>query len=135
MARLTTITSKDQVAAEHHPIVDAIVKSRGGVQGPFKMFMHCPPLAERVMQLGAYVRFEGKLDKRVRVLAAMTAARDFDAVYVWGRSRAKRAAWACRRQPSPRSVRNTRAAFQRRTRRSWNSRAISCGNTAWMLRA
>lgn len=84
MARLTSITSKDQVPAEHHPIVDAIVKSRGAVQGPFKMFMHCPPLAERVMQLGAYVRFEGKLDKRVRVLAAMTAAREFDAVYVWG---------------------------------------------------
>jgi 4-carboxymuconolactone decarboxylase len=36
------------------------------------------------MRLGAYVRFEGKLDHRVRVLAAMTAAREFDAVYVWG---------------------------------------------------
>ena len=75
MARLTSITSKNQVAAEHHPIVDAIVKSRGAVQGPFTMLLHCPPLASCVMQLGAYVRFEGKLDKRVRVLAAMTAAR------------------------------------------------------------
>jgi 4-carboxymuconolactone decarboxylase len=84
MARLTSITSKDQVAAEHHPIVDAIVKSRGAVQGPFTMLLHCPPLASRLMHLGAYVRFEGKLDKRVRVLAAMTAAREFDAVYVWG---------------------------------------------------
>jgi 4-carboxymuconolactone decarboxylase len=84
MARLTSITSKNQVAAEHHPIVDAIVKSRGAVQGPFTMLLHCPPLASCVMQLGAYVRFEGKLDKRVRVLAAMTAAREFDAVYVWG---------------------------------------------------
>jgi 4-carboxymuconolactone decarboxylase len=84
MARLTSITSKNQVATEHHPIVDAIVKSRGAVQGPFTMLLHCPPLASCVMQLGAYVRFEGKLDKRVRVLAAMTAAREFDAVYVWG---------------------------------------------------
>ena len=34
--------------------------------------------------LGAYVRFEGSLDMRVRVLAAMTVARELDAVYVWG---------------------------------------------------
>lgn len=73
MPRLTSITSKNQVAAEHHPIVDAIVKSRGAVQGPFTMFLHCPPLASRLAQLGAYARFEGKLDQRVRVLAAMTA--------------------------------------------------------------
>jgi 4-carboxymuconolactone decarboxylase len=36
------------------------------------------------MTLGAYVRFEGELDKRVRVLAAMTVARELDAVYIWG---------------------------------------------------
>jgi len=84
MARLTSITSKNQVPAEHHPIVDSIVKSRGSVHGPFTMLLHCPPLASHLMHLGAYVRFEGKLDKRVRVLAAMTVAREFDAVYVWG---------------------------------------------------
>ena len=70
MARLTRITGKNEMPAEHHAIVDAIVESRGAVQGPFTMFLHCPPLAERVMRLGAYVRFEGKLDHRVRVLAA-----------------------------------------------------------------
>ncbi len=84
MARLKRITGKSDVPAEHHAIVEAVVKSRGAVQGPFTMLLHCPPLAERVMELGAYVRFEGKLDHRVRVLAAMTAAREFDAVYVWG---------------------------------------------------
>jgi 4-carboxymuconolactone decarboxylase len=84
MARLKRITGKSDVSAEHHAIVDAVVKSRGAVQGPFTMLLHCPPLAERVMELGAYVRFEGKLDHRVRVLAAMTAARELDAVYVWG---------------------------------------------------
>ena len=84
MARLTPITSKDQVPVEDHGIVDAIVASRGGVQGPFKMFLHCPKLAGRLAHLGAFVRFEGSLDMRVRVLAAMTAARELDAVYVWG---------------------------------------------------
>jgi 4-carboxymuconolactone decarboxylase len=84
MARLTPITSKDQVPAKDHAIVDAIVGSRGALQGPFSMFLHAPELAGRVAHLGAFVRFEGSLDMRVRVLAAMTAAREFDAVYVWG---------------------------------------------------
>jgi 4-carboxymuconolactone decarboxylase len=84
MARLTPITSKDQVAVKDHATVDAIVKSRGALQGPFTMFLHCPELAGRLAHLGAYVRFEGGLDMRVRVLAAMTVARELDAVYVWG---------------------------------------------------
>ena len=84
MARLTPITSKDQVSANDHAIVDAIVDSRGSLHGPFSMFLQSPELAGRVAHLGAFVRFEGSLDMRVRVLAAMTAAREFDAVYVWG---------------------------------------------------
>jgi 4-carboxymuconolactone decarboxylase len=84
MARLSPITSKEQVAAEDRTIVEGIVRSRGALQGPFTMFLHCPELAGRVAHLGAFVRFEGTLDMRVRVLAAMTVARELDAVYVWG---------------------------------------------------
>ena len=84
MPRLTPITGKNQVAAEDHAIVDAIVESRGALQGPFTMFLHCPKLAGRLAHLGAFVRFEGSLDMRARVLAAMTVARELDAVYVWG---------------------------------------------------
>ena len=84
MARLKPITSRDQVAAKDQAVFDSIVKSRGAVQGPFTMFMHCPELAGRLADLGAFVRFEGSLDMRVRVLAAMTVARELEAVYVWG---------------------------------------------------
>jgi len=84
MARLTPITSKDQVAPKDQAIVDSIVASRGALQGPFTMFLHCPELAGRLAHLGAFVRFEGSLDMRVRVLAAMTVARELEAVYVWG---------------------------------------------------
>ena len=84
MARLTPITRKDQVAAKDQAIVDSIVASRGALQGPFTMFLHCPELAGRLAHLGAFVHFEGSLDMRVRVLAAMTVARELDAVYVWG---------------------------------------------------
>jgi 4-carboxymuconolactone decarboxylase len=84
MARLTPITSKEQVAAKDHDIVDGIVASRGALQGPFSIFLHCPEFAGRAAHLGAFVRFEGTLDMRARVLAAMTTAREFEAVYVWG---------------------------------------------------
>jgi len=84
MARLTPITGKEQVAAQHHAVVDAITQSRGAIQGPFTMFLHCPEFAGRAAHLGAFVRFEGSLDMRVRVLAAMTVARELEAVYVWG---------------------------------------------------
>src|SRR5207302_9835739 len=84
MARLPSITGKDQVAAKDRETFDSIVASRGAVQGPFTMFLHSPEVAGRVADLGAYVRFEGSLDMKVRVLAAMTVAREFEAMYVWG---------------------------------------------------
>src|SRR5246127_1326965 len=84
MARLTPITEKNQVAAKDQAIVDSIVASRGALQGPFTMFLHSPELAGRLAHLGAYVRFEGSLDMRVRGLAAMTVARELEAIYVWG---------------------------------------------------
>lgn len=84
MARLDKITSREQVAEKDGAAFDGIVASRGAVQGPFTMFLHSPEAAGRVAHLGAYVRFEGSLDMRVRVLAAMTVAREFEAMYVWG---------------------------------------------------
>src|SRR5476651_2569385 len=84
MARVPLITSTDQVAPEHHAIVDAIIGSRDALHGPFSVFLHSPEIAGRVAHLGALVRFEGTLDMRVRVLAAMVVAREFETLYVWG---------------------------------------------------
>jgi len=80
MARLPLITEKSQVPAKDH----AIIGSRGSLQGPFSVFLHSPELAGRMAHLGAYVRFEGTLDFRVRTIAAMVVAREYDALYVWG---------------------------------------------------
>ena len=38
----------------------------------------------RLTPIGAFVRFEGSLDMRLWVLAAMAVAREFDSAYVWG---------------------------------------------------
>ena len=48
MARLAYITKKEQIAAKDHAVFDAIAASRGAVQGPFTMFMHCPEISGRV---------------------------------------------------------------------------------------
>ena len=84
MARVPLITRKDQVAPEHHATVDAIIGSRGSLEGPFAVFLHSPDIAGRIAHLGTLVRFEGTLPMRVRVLAAMVVAREFEAIYVWG---------------------------------------------------
>jgi 4-carboxymuconolactone decarboxylase len=99
MARLPSITDRNQLGPEGHAAFDSIVASRGAVHGPFEMFLHCPELAQRVAHLGAYVRFEGSLDMRVRVLAAMTVAREFDVLYIWGAQTA-----SARRQGVPEST-------------------------------
>ena len=84
MARVKLITDKSQVAPEHQAIAESIIGSRGSLRGPFSVFLHSPEMAGRVAHLGALVRFEGSLDFRVRVLAAMVVAREFEALYVWG---------------------------------------------------
>lgn len=99
MARLASVTSKEQVAAKDQAVFDSIVASRGAVHGPFEMFMHSPEVAGRVAHLGAYVRFEGSLDMRARVLAAMVVAREFEAMYIWGAQ-----AGGARRQGVPEST-------------------------------
>jgi len=84
MARVPLITSKDQIAPEHHAIADQIIGSRGALGGPFQVFLHSPDIAGRIAHVGTLVRFEGTLDFRVRVLAAMVVAREYEALYVWG---------------------------------------------------
>lgn len=84
MSRVPLITSVEQIAPESRAFAESIVASRGSLRGPFVAFLHSPELAARVAHLGAYVRFEGTLDMRVRVLAAMVVAREFEAMYVWG---------------------------------------------------
>ena len=84
MPRLPAITSLEQIPEKDRHFAETIVASRGALAGPFTAFLHSPEVASRVADLGAYVRFEGSLDMKVRVLAAMTVAREFEAMYVWG---------------------------------------------------
>ncbi|MFE2427924.1 carboxymuconolactone decarboxylase family protein [Streptomyces sp. NPDC059373] len=60
-----------------------ITERRGGVRGPFRVWLQSPELCERVESLGAYVRFESSLPKHLRELTLLMAARHWDAQYSW----------------------------------------------------
>jgi 4-carboxymuconolactone decarboxylase len=79
--RITEITTREQIEDSQRSAWDEIVASRGQVSGPFKVMLHSPEMARRVAHLGSYVRFESKLDPRVRELATLATARVLDCEY------------------------------------------------------
>ncbi len=83
MARIATITKKEELAPENQNVFDAIVQSRGVVGGPWLALLHSPELAQRTQHLGAYVRFESTLDHRVVELTALVSARELDSKHEW----------------------------------------------------
>ena len=83
MARITQITTKDQVPADKTHIFEAIASSRGQVSGPFAVLLNSPEVAGRAAHLGTYLRFESTLDAADRELAIITTSREFDCGYEW----------------------------------------------------
>jgi len=83
MPRIAPITGKSDVPAEHHAVVDAVVKTFGGVRGPFSMLLHSPKLAEHVLGLVGFFRDESVVDAKLRSVAILTAVREREAAYVW----------------------------------------------------
>ncbi|HYE93652.1 MAG TPA: hypothetical protein VEA38_21655 [Terriglobales bacterium] len=83
MPRLTPVTGKADVPAEHHGIVDAIIKVFGGIRGPFSMLLHSPKLAERVLPLVPFFRDDSIVDAKLRLIGILTAVRERDAAYPW----------------------------------------------------
>jgi len=82
MARMRSLERED-LEAEHQHIYDDIVGSRGRVQPNFKVLLHNPLATARMAALGGYVRFETPLSSRVKMLAVLATAREFDGDYVW----------------------------------------------------
>jgi len=64
-------------------VYDKITAKRGAVRGPFASLMHHPPLAERVGDLGEFLRFGGSLPGDIRELAILITARSVNQSYEW----------------------------------------------------
>jgi 4-carboxymuconolactone decarboxylase len=82
MARIPPLERED-LPAEHRHIYDDIAGSRGGVQPNFKVLLNNPLATARMAALGGYVRFETPLPPRVKMLAVLATAREFEGDYVW----------------------------------------------------
>jgi 4-carboxymuconolactone decarboxylase len=83
MARIATITKKEELGPEGQKVFDAIAQSRGVVGGPWLALLHSPELAQRTMHLGSYVRFESTLDHKLIEFAALVSARELDCKHEW----------------------------------------------------
>jgi 4-carboxymuconolactone decarboxylase len=64
-------------------IHEKIAGKRGGVRGPFASLVHHPAVAERVSDLGEYLRFGGTLPGDVREMAILITARSVNQAYEW----------------------------------------------------
>ncbi|HEX6210011.1 MAG TPA: carboxymuconolactone decarboxylase family protein, partial [Methylomirabilota bacterium] len=58
----------DALAPDARRVYEKISAKRGAVRGPFAALMHHPVLAERVGDLGEYLRFSGTLPGDIREL-------------------------------------------------------------------
>jgi len=83
MPRIATIAAKSDVPAEHHPLVDRVLKVFGGIRGPFSVMLHSPKMAGPVFDLGDYFREKSIVDPRPRSVGILIAARERQGVYVW----------------------------------------------------
>jgi 4-carboxymuconolactone decarboxylase len=73
----------DTLTPDARRVYDKITAKRGAVRGPFASLMHHPELAERVGDLGEYLRFGGTLPGDIRELAILITARAVNQTYEW----------------------------------------------------
>ncbi len=84
MSRISPVSAKSEVPAEHHTLVDRVLKQFGGIRGPFSMLLHSPQMAAPVFDLGDYFREHSIVEPRARSVGILIAARERQGVYVWG---------------------------------------------------
>lgn len=73
----------DTLTPQARQVYDKIIAKRGALRGPYAPLMHHPALAERVGDLGEYLRFESSLPGDVRELAILITARAASQPYEW----------------------------------------------------
>lgn len=73
----------DTLTPDAKRIYEHIAAKRGAVRGPFAPLMHHPALAEKVADVGEYLRFGSTLPGDIRELAILITARAVSQPYEW----------------------------------------------------
>jgi 4-carboxymuconolactone decarboxylase len=83
MARIPVVTGKADAPAAAQHAVDQVLEVFGRVRGPFSVLLHSPKLAELLLKLVPFNRDDTIVEQPLRSIAALTAAREREAAYVW----------------------------------------------------
>ena len=74
----------DQMNADQRRVYDDIVAGpRGRAEGPHKVWLHSPELADSGQRLGAFCRYGSSLPARLSELAIIVTGRFYTAHYEW----------------------------------------------------
>ena len=85
MARTPALT-RDSIAEDQRAAFDELVQQRGEVpvSGPGSVMLNAPEVAKRALDLAGFLRGESSsLERRIRELAMLVAARENDCQYIW----------------------------------------------------
>jgi 4-carboxymuconolactone decarboxylase len=82
---------RDQLDEKGGALWDSITETRGaglvndvgGLAGPFNAFVHAPEVGARLAELGATLRFETSIDRRLIELAIITVGAYWKAEFEW----------------------------------------------------
>lgn len=76
--------AESEMTVEQRKVADILIKGpRKGLPGPFHALLRSPELADRVRQLGDYVRFSSSLPAVLSELIILIVARYWSAQYEW----------------------------------------------------
>ena len=73
----------ERLTPEQREVFDRIAGTRGRVAGPFTVLLHAPDLADRVQNVGAYLRYETELERDLAETAVLVTARAWDSAFEW----------------------------------------------------
>ncbi len=74
----------EQLDAAQRRVADEILKvSSGGLGGPYNFLLRSPVLADRILKLADYLRFNSALPRRLSEMAILIQARLWTAQYEW----------------------------------------------------
>lgn len=73
----------EAMTPEQKVIADAIVASRGSMNGPFNAWLRNPVLADRLQKVGEQIRFHSSLPPALNEFAILITARHWTAQFEW----------------------------------------------------
>ena len=75
---------RDELGPEQQRVAEEILKvSSGGLGGPYNFLLRSPVLADRILKLADYLRFNTSVPRRLNEMAILIQARLWTAQYEW----------------------------------------------------